>query len=163
MKTIKNNKKVNTMEKESTLRNLYTPKEYDRETGAFIYEVFQIVAKQCKYHSEDMFEIDSEEEIYFELYNSEDYMAECMSDDDFFTYGKTIYSDGAIYILIHGHESNIGMMNWMGDFKQFETLTNNIMELVASEHGVNCVIRDKDFAKEQFDMVQRMVQKRKAA
>ncbi len=166
----KNNNEENTMKKERDIEPLIKTKEYDKETRAMIDEVFEMVTTDCKWHCVDELELEIDEEVEYRFCDSNEYM-------DIFesvfgyrgglnvlcSYGRIIYEDDRKIVLIHGHEINIGMMNWMTDFKQFEKLCNTIMGLTASEDGVECIVRDRDFAKETFDMVQNRINKRKAA
>ncbi len=162
-----------TMNESENLESMYKLKEYDAHTRAFIDEVFQMVATECKWHCVDDLEFEIDEETKFVFCNTKEYMDTIKKiygregdRSNLMSYGRNyndIDDDWRKVVMIHGSEFNIGMMNWMSDFKQFEKLTNTIMELTASEQGLEYVIRDKDFAKEQFDMVQKMVQKQKAA
>ena len=163
----------NIMNEDRNLESMYMLKEYDAQTRAFIDEVFQMVATECKWHCLDDLELEIDEETKFVFCNTKEYMDTVKKiygregdRGNLMSYGRNyndIEDDWRKVVMIHGSEFNIGMMNWMSDFKQFEKLANTIMELAASGQGIEYVIRDHDFAKEQFEMVQQMVQKRKAA
>ena len=161
------------MSEDRNLESMYMLKEYDTQTRAFIDEVFQMVATECKWHCLDDLELEIDEETKFVFCNTKEYMDTVKNiygregdRSNLMSYGRNyndIDDDGRKVVMIHGSEFNIGMMNWMSDFKQFEKLSNTIMELATSGQGIEYVIRDKDFAKEQFEMVQLMVQKQKVA
>ncbi len=166
-----NNKKIegDTMREERTVESMTILKDYDTETTAFINNVFNMIANECRWHCEDEFDIELDEEIKIELCNTKEYMNKCDSIlhlgglDQLFTFGQYFYDSKGKVVLIHGHENTIGMMNWMSDFYQFNILVNTIMELAASDRHMQYYIRDKDFSKKLFEEVQERVQKRNAA
>lgn len=79
------------------------------------------------------------------------------------SYGRSYYDGEKQVVMIHGSEINIGMTKWMEDYKQFEKMVFTLMELSASDGYQQYVIRDKDFAKEEYEMVQKRLAEHKAA
>ncbi len=165
IKKIEENKVI----KEKTIESMFEVKDYDAETRAFIDKVFRMVTSHCIVHCEEGLGIELDDEIDVALYNSEEYMAKCKSlfgengSSQLYTFGQFYFKDAERIVMIHGYEGSYGMMNWMSDFKQFEKLTNTIMELAASDRHMQYCIRDKDFSKKLFEEVQERVQKRNAA
>ena len=147
-----------------------TVKKYDAKTKAYINEMFQMVARECVEHCVYDLEIEIDESIEFTLYNTKEY-AEFLEltfgykpdREDLLTYGTSYTIPDGKKVVMHGHEYNVGMMKWLEEFEWFEKMVNNLMGLAAGDGQTKYVFRDKDFAKELFDMVQNRVKKHNAA
>jgi hypothetical protein len=150
-------------------KEIFGVKAYDEKTLGLVYTIFDEVVQECINYCECDLELNVPEKIEVKLLNSDEYsnllenvfgdsgMAQMMA------YGSSYTLHGKKYVHIHGCELNIGMTNWMNDFSHFTSLVNTIMSQIASSNSKQYIIRDKDFAKEQFEMVQGMVKKNKAA
>ncbi len=145
-------------------------KEYDDATLSFAKELFTDVATDCKWHCIDELEIEMDENVEFHLYDTREYLEEiektfkyAVDRSELMSYGRSYYDGEKQVVMIHGSEINIGMTKWMEDYKQFEKMVFTLMELSASDGYQQYVIRDKDFAKEEYEMVQKRLAEHKAA
>ncbi len=156
----KRNEIEKAIERNPIIKRFMATKEYDYKTLWFIYEVFDMVVEECIEHLSFSYGIDVNKKTEVALYNTDEYL---FLQEDIFGKGNVEIDDIASYgcvtydnfktrlVIIHGHEHNIGMMNWMTDFNQFETLCNTIMELYS---GQEYIVEDEYFTKEMFEIVQ---------
>jgi len=144
----------------------------DEETREFANKVFQLVAWECKYRVEDLLEFDFEDdygvEVEIENLDTEQYRERLESvfgytnPEKMYTHYHTYPEGDTQHILFHMHEVTFGTTKWMSDFNTFNRLLNMIMEAYADCASQRCIFRDKDFAKEKFELVQDMLEKNKA-
>ena len=145
----------------------------DKKTREFANNVFQAIARGCKYRVEDLLEFDFEDdygiEVEIENLDTEQYLERLESvfgytnPEKMYTHYHTYPEDDTQHILFHMHEVTFGTTKWMSDFNTFSRMVNTILGAYADCASQKCIFRDTDFAKEQFEMVQDMVKQNKAA
>jgi len=154
--------------KTNGIKYMFEVKEYDTKTLEIVYSIFDKVVQECIDYCQCDLGLDVPEDVEVKLYNSDEYrefldsLSFYKGPESMMTYGSGYTINDKRDVFIHGCESNIGITNWLHEFRQFETLVNNIMSQVMSEGSREYIIHDKDFAKEQFEIVQAMLNKKSA-
>jgi len=150
------------------IEELIVDENIDDATRAHADELFQTLATECKWHVIDELEFEEvDEETEYKLCSSREYIdnfQKLFGREPFFmeftSYGQYYDDeDGHRTILIHGYPSNIGLTNWIEDETQFEKLVNALLELTAENYRQRVIIRDRDFAKVMFELIQEKHQK----
>ena len=165
----KRNEIEKAIERNPMVKHFMATKKYDNKTLQFIDEIFDMVVEECIEYLSFSYGININKETEVALYNTNEYLflqeyilgEGNVGINNIATYGCVTYDNFMTkMVIIHGHESNIGMMNWMTDFNLFKTLCNTIMELYS---GQEYVVTDGYFTKEMFETVQHRTNTSKAA